>query len=427
MSKKNFIEELKWRGMLHDVMPGTEDELHKGMVRGYIGFDPTADSLGVGNLVQIMSLLHFQQCGHKPMALIGGATGMVGDPSGKSAERNLLDEDALRHNQACQQKQIEKFLNFDCGANSAEMVNNYDWFKSFGFLEFIRDVGKHISVNYMMAKDSVKNRLETGMSFTEFSYQLVQGYDFYFLWKNKGVMLQMGGSDQWGNIVTGTELIRRKDGGQAFALTTPLIKKADGTKFGKTESGNIWLDPKRTSPYKFYQFWLNASDADVSTYIRIFTLMTREEIEALEAEQTQDPGKRPMQKALAKDITCRVHSIADYEAAVAASEILFGKSTDEDLRKLSSETLMEIFEGVPQGDVTREELSVGLSIVDALVKSGFMKSNGEARRALQEGSISVNKVKVDAERMLSTTDVLAGGVVLLQRGKKNYFLLRAGI
>jgi tyrosyl-tRNA synthetase len=427
MSKKNFIEELKWRGMLHDVMPGTEDELQKGMVRGYIGFDPTADSLGVGNLVQIMTLLHFQQCGHKPMALIGGATGMVGDPSGKSAERNLLDEETLRHNQACQQKQIEKFLNFDCGENSAEMVNNYDWFKSFGFLEFIRDVGKHISVNYMLAKDSVKNRLETGMSFTEFSYQLVQGFDFYFLWKNKGVMLQMGGSDQWGNIVTGTELIRRKDGGQAFALTTPLIKKADGTKFGKTESGNIWLDPKRTSPYKFYQFWLNASDADVSTYIRIFTLMTREEIEALEAEQTQDPGKRPMQKALAKDITCRVHSVADYEAAVAASDILFGKSTDEDLRKLSSETLMEIFEGVPQGDVTREELSAGLSIVDALVKSGFMKSNGEARRALQEGSISVNKVKVDAERMLSIADVLAGGVVLLQKGKKNYFLLRAGL
>ena len=427
MSKKNFIEELKWRGMLHDVMPGTEDELQKGMVRGYIGFDPTADSLGVGNLVQIMTLLHFQQCGHKPMALIGGATGMVGDPSGKSAERNLLDEETLRHNQACQQNQIEKFLNFDCGENSAEMVNNYDWFKSFGFLEFIRDVGKHISVNYMLAKDSVKNRLETGMSFTEFSYQLVQGFDFYFLWKNKGVMLQMGGSDQWGNIVTGTELIRRKDGGQAFALTTPLIKKADGTKFGKTESGNIWLDPKRTSPYKFYQFWLNASDADVSTYIRIFTLMTREEIEALEAEQQQDPGKRPMQKALAKDITCRVHSVADYEAAVAASDILFGKSTDEDLRKLSSETLLEIFEGVPQGDVTREELSAGLSIVDALVKSGFMKSNGEARRALQEGSISVNKVKVDTERVLSEADVLAGGVVLLQKGKKNYFLLRAGL
>jgi len=424
MSKKNFIEELKWRGMLHDVMPGTEDELQKGMVLGYIGFDPTADSLGVGNLVQIMSLLHFQQCGHKPMALIGGATGMVGDPSGKSAERNLLDEETLRHNQACQQKQIEKFLDFNCGANSAEMVNNYDWFKSFGFLEFIRDVGKHISVNYMMAKDSVKNRLETGMSFTEFSYQLVQGYDFYFLWKNKGVMLQMGGSDQWGNIVTGTELIRRKDGGQAFALTTPLIKKADGTKFGKTESGNIWLDPKRTSPYKFYQFWLNASDADVSTYIRIFTLMTREEIEALEAEQTQDPGKRPMQKALAKDITCRVHSVADYEAAVAASEILFGKSTDEDLRKLSSETLMEIFEGVPQGNVGADELSAGISIVDALVKSGFMKSNGEARRALQEGSISVNKVKADAERTLTQADVLAGGVVLLQKGKKNYFLLR---
>jgi tyrosyl-tRNA synthetase len=424
MSKKNFIEELKWRGMLHDVMPGTEDELQKGMVRGYIGFDPTADSLGVGNLVQIMTLLHFQQCGHKPMALIGGATGMVGDPSGKSAERNLLDEETLRHNQACQQKQIEKFLDFNCGENSAEMVNNYDWFKSFGFLEFIRDVGKHISVNYMMAKDSVKNRLETGMSFTEFSYQLVQGYDFYFLWKNKGVMLQMGGSDQWGNIVTGTELIRRKDGGQAFALTTPLIKKADGTKFGKTEGGNIWLDPKRTSPYKFYQFWLNASDADVANYIRIFTLKNREEIEALEAEQQLDPSKRPMQKALAKDISCRVHSLADYEAAVAASEILFGKSTDEDLRKLSGETLMEIFEGVPQGNVGADELSAGLSIVDAMVKSGFMKSNGEARRALQEGSISVNKVKADAERVLTQADVLAGGVVLLQRGKKNYFLLR---
>jgi tyrosyl-tRNA synthetase len=424
MSKKNFIEELKWRGMLHDVMPGTEDELQKGMVRGYIGFDPTADSLGVGNLVQIMTLLHFQQCGHKPMALIGGATGMVGDPSGKSAERNLLDEETLRHNQACQQKQIEKFLDFNCGENSAAMVNNYDWFKSFGFLEFIRDVGKHISVNYMMAKDSVKNRLETGMSFTEFSYQLVQGYDFYFLWKNKGVMLQMGGSDQWGNIVTGTELIRRKDGGQAFALTTPLIKKADGTKFGKTEGGNIWLDPKRTSPYKFYQFWLNASDADVANYIRIFTLNTREEIEALEAEQQLDPSKRPMQKALAKDISCRVHSLADYEAAVAASEILFGKSTDEDLRKLSGETLMEIFEGVPQGNVGADELSAGLSIVDAMVKSGFMKSNGEARRALQEGSISVNKVKADAERVLTQSDVLAGGVVLLQRGKKNYFLLR---
>jgi tyrosyl-tRNA synthetase len=427
MSNKNFIEELKWRGMLHDVMPGTEDELQKGMVRGYIGFDPTADSLGVGNLVQIMTLLHFQQCGHKPMALIGGATGMVGDPSGKSAERNLLDEETLRHNQACQQKQIEKFLDFNCGENSAEMVNNYDWFKSFGFLEFIRDVGKHISVNYMMAKDSVKSRLETGMSFTEFSYQLVQGYDFYYLWKNSGVMLQMGGSDQWGNIVTGTELIRRKDGGQAFALTTPLIKKADGTKFGKTESGNIWLDAKRTSPYKFYQFWLNASDADVSTYIRIFTLMTREEIEALEAEQQLDPSKRPMQKTLAKDITCRVHSLADYEAAVAASDILFGKSTDEDLRKLSGETLMEIFEGVPQGNVGADELVAGVSIVDAMVKSGFMKSNGEARRALQEGSISVNKVKADAERVLTQADVLAGGVVLLQRGKKNYFLLRFGL
>lgn len=421
---KNYIEELKWRGMLHDVMPGTEEELMKGMSLGYIGFDPTASSLGVGNLVQVMTLLHFQRCGHKPIALVGGATGMVGDPSGKSQERNLLSEDELRYNQDCQQKQLEKFLDFNCGKNSAEIVNNYDWFKNFSFLNFIRDVGKHISVNYMMAKDSVKNRLENGMSFTEFSYQLVQGYDFYHLWKNKGIMLQMGGSDQWGNIVTGTELIRRMEGGQAYALTTPLIKKADGTKFGKSEGGNVWLDAERTSPYKFYQFWLNASDADVANYIRIFSLKNREEIEALEAEHAVDPGRRILQKELAKEITIRVHSEQDYEAALTASNILFGKSTDEDLKSLQGNTLMEIFDGVPQGAISRSEIDAGVQVADVLVKSGFLASNGEARRALQEGSISLNKLKVEAGRMVNTDDVLNGNVILLQRGKKNYFLLR---
>ncbi len=425
MNKKNFISELKWRGMLHDVMPGTEEELLKGITTGYIGFDPTASSLGVGNMVQVMTLLHFQNCGHKPIALVGGATGMVGDPSGKSAERNLLGEEELRYNQDCQKKQLEKFLDFDCGERSAQIVNNYDWFKNFGFLEFIRDVGKHISVNYMMAKDSVKSRLDSGMSFTEFSYQLVQGYDFYYLWKNHKVMLQMGGSDQWGNIVTGTELIRRREGGQAFALTTPLIKKADGTKFGKTEGGNLWLDPKRTSPYKFYQFWLNASDEDVSNYIRIFTLMNQEEIEALEAEQKSDPSKRILQKALAKDITTRVHSADDFESAVSASDILFGKSTDEDLKKLNAETLIDIFEGVPQASISKSELESGMGIAEMLVRSGFMASNGEAKRALQEGSISVNKVKADTSKIVNMQDVLSGNLVLLQRGKKNYFLVNA--
>ncbi len=425
MNTKNFISELKWRGMLHDVMPGTEEELLKGVTTGYIGFDPTASSLGVGNMVQVMTLLHFQHCGHKPIALVGGATGMVGDPSGKSAERNLLGEEELRYNQDCQKKQLEKFLDFDCGERSAQIVNNYDWFKNFGFLEFIRDVGKHISVNYMMAKDSVKSRLDSGMSFTEFSYQLVQGYDFYYLWKNHGVMLQMGGSDQWGNIVTGTELIRRKEAGQAFALTTPLIKKADGTKFGKTESGNLWLDPKRTSPYKFYQFWLNASDEDVSNYIRIFTLMTEEEINALIAEQLKDPSKRILQKALAKDITVRVHSEDDFESAVSASDILFGKSTDEDLKKLNAETLIDIFEGVPQASIAKSELESGIGIVDMLVRSGFFASNGEAKRALQEGSISINKVKADSSRMVNHQDILNGNLLLLQRGKKNYFLVKA--
>lgn len=426
---KNFIEEMKWRGMLHDIMPGTEELLNKGMVSGYIGFDPTADSLGVGNLVQVMTLLHFQRSGHKPFALIGGATGMVGDPSGKSAERNLLDEDTLRHNLACQRAQLEKFLNFDCGENSAEIVNNYDWFKDFTFLDFIRDVGKRITVNYMMSKDSVSKRLtgenREGMSFTEFTYQLIQGYDFFHLWKNKGIMLQMGGSDQWGNITTGTELIRRMEGGEAFALTTPLIKKADGTKFGKTEGGNIWLDAKRTSPYKFYQFWLNSSDADVVNYIRIFSLKTKEEIDALIAEHSQDPGRRVLQKALAEEITERVHSKEDLEAALAASEILFGKSTTEDLRKVNESDLLDIFEGVPQGTFSKSELTAGAGIIDVLVKSGFLPSNGEAKRALQENSISVNKEKAAADKTFASADLLNDKYVLLQRGKKNYFLLIA--
>ena len=354
--KKDFVEELKWRGMLQDMIPGTDELLRKQMVRGYIGFDPTADSLGVGNMVQIMTLLHFQQAGHQPIALIGGATGMVGDPSGKSQERNLLDEAQLQHNLQRQKAQLEKFLDFDCGANSARIVNNYDWFREFSFLDFIRDVGKHITINYMLAKDSVQKRLETGMSFTEFSYQLVQGYDFYHLWKNEGVLLQMGGSDQWGNIVTGTELIRRKSSGEAFALTTPLIKKSDGTKFGKTEGGNVWLDPKRTSPYKFYQFWLNASDSDASNYIRIFTLRSKEEITAIEEEHAKAPHLRLLQKELSADITARVHSKADLDAAIEASEILFGKGTAEALKALSEDDLLAVFEGVPQMRIARTEL-----------------------------------------------------------------------
>ncbi|HQV01266.1 MAG TPA: tyrosine--tRNA ligase, partial [Bacteroidia bacterium] len=340
---KNFVDELKWRGMLQDIMPGTEELLNSKRVIGYIGFDPTADSLGVGNLVQVMTLLHFQRCGHTPMILLGGATGMVGDPSGKSAERNLLNEDVLQKNLAGQKRQLEKFLAFEFVENPALIVNNFDWFKSFGFLDFIRDVGKHITVNYMMAKDSVKSRLENGMSFTEFSYQLVQGYDFYHLWKNNQVQLQMGGSDQWGNIVTGTELIRRKDGGEAFALTTPLIRKADGTKFGKTEGGNIWLDAQRTSPYKFYQFWLNTSDEDAKNYIRIFTIKTKEEIEALTAEHDVNPSLRVLQKALAQEVTIRVHSLQDYEAAVEASEILFGKATTETLKNIDEQMFLQVF------------------------------------------------------------------------------------
>lgn len=423
----NFIAELKWRGMLQDCMPGTEEQLTKEMTCGYIGFDPTADSLGVGNMVQIMTLLHFQKAGHKPFALIGGATGMVGDPSGKSQERNLLSEEILQHNIRCQQKQLEKFLDFDCGANSAVLVNNYDWFKQFSFLDFIRDVGKHITVNYMMAKDSVKNRLENGMSFTEFSYQLVQGYDFYYLKQHHNCKLQMGGSDQWGNIVTGTELIRRKGAGEAFALTTPLIKKADGTKFGKTESGNVWLDAAKTSPYQFYQFWLNASDSDASTFIRIFTLLPQTEIEALEAEHAKAPHTRALQKALAKDITIRVHSLADYEMAVEASEILFGKGTTESLKKLSEQDLLAIMDGVPQMEISKAELNSGIWAVDFLAeKTTVFPSKGEAKKMIQGGGVSINKEKItDIFFSVNANHLLNERYLIIQKGKKNYFLVKA--
>jgi tyrosyl-tRNA synthetase len=426
LMQTNFIEELKWRGMLHDIMPGTEELLGKEMVIGYIGFDPTSDSLGVGNMVQIMTLLHFQKAGHKPIALVGGATGMVGDPSGKSAERNLLDEETLNHNLSSQRKQLEKFLDFNCGANSAEIVNNYDWFKGFSFLEFIRDVGKHISVNYMLAKDSVKNRLENGMSFTEFSYQLVQGYDFYYLWKNKGIKLQMGGSDQWGNIVTGTELIRRKAAGEAFALTTPLIKKADGTKFGKSESGNVWLDKAKTSAYKFYQFWLNASDDDVKTYIRIFTLFTKAEIDPLEVEHEKAKHLRILQKALAKDITIRVHSEEEYNAAVEASEILF-KGTIEDLGKLDESLFLDIFDGVPQFEISRNDLSIGIPIAELLAeKTQIFPSKGEARKMITGGGVLINKAKIEnAELIVKDDSLINNKYILAQKGKKNYFVLKA--
>ncbi|MEO0044137.1 MAG: hypothetical protein RL329_3585 [Bacteroidota bacterium] len=425
----NFLDELRWRGMLHDAMPDTEKILAEGMVKGYIGFDPTADSLGVGNLVQVMTLLHFQQCGHKPIALVGGATGMVGDPSGKSSERNLLSEAILQHNLDSQRKQLEKFLNFDCGANSAIIVNNYDWFKNVSFLEFIRDVGKHLTVNYMMAKDSVKNRLGgEGMSFTEFSYQLVQGYDFYHLWKNEGVRLQMGGSDQWGNIVTGTELIRRKGGGKAYALTTPLIKKADGTKFGKSEKGNIWLDANRTSPYAFYQFWINASDADIKNYIRIFTLFTKETIESLEAEHDKAPHLRLLQKALAKDITTRVHSEADYKAAATVTELIFGGKTDKaGLLALKSNDLAAVATEVKSFKIERDELTLGIPVLELLaVKTDILGSKSEARRAIQNKAIAINKDKVlDANGLIRADALLHGNYILIESGKKNIFMIIA--
>lgn len=422
----NFIAELQWRGMIHDMMPGTEETLNKGVSAGYIGFDPTADSLHVGHLVQIMTLVHFQRAGHKPYALVGGATGMVGDPSGKSAERNLLDADTLNHNVKCVAEQLSKFLDFNDSANGAVMVNNYDWFKNMSFLDFIRDVGKHITVNYMMSKDSVKKRLETGMSFTEFSYQLVQGFDFYHLNKEHNCIVQMGGSDQWGNIVTGTELIRRKSGGEAFAVTTPLIKKADGTKFGKTEGGSVWLDAEKTSPYQFYQFWLNANDADCPNYVRIFTLKSKEEIEALEAEHNEAPHLRILQKAIAEEITIRVHGQAALDTAIAASNILFGKSTSDDLKKLSDKDILSIFEGVPQATVTRAELENGISIIELLGnRTGFLASNSEARRELKANAIAVNKEKegVNEELMVDTQHLINNRFILLGKGKKNNYLV----
>ena len=426
---KNFIEEITWRGMLHDVMPNTEEHLMEEMRGAYVGIDPTADSLHIGHLVGVMMLRHFQLAGHKPFALVGGATGMIGDPSGKSAERNLLDEATLRHNQEAIKEQLSRFLDFDSDApNAAELVNNYDWMKDFSFLDFIRDVGKHITVNYMMAKDSVKKRLSTesseGMSFTEFTYQLVQGYDFLHLYRDKNCTLQMGGSDQWGNITTGTEMIRRIGGGKGYALTCPLITKADGTKFGKTEGGNIWLDANRTSPYKFYQYWLNTSDVDAEKYIKIFTFLEKEEIEKLVAEHNEAPHQRALQKKLAEEITVMVHSKEDLENAIKASNILFGKSTSEDLKNLDDATFLDVFEGVPQAEISRALIDEELDVIGALVEhGGFLKSNGEARRALKENSISVNREKIKDGYKLTSSDLINDRFVLLQRGKKNYFVI----
>lgn len=428
----NFVDELSWRGMIHDKMPGLDEQLAKEMTTAYVGIDPTADSLHIGHLVSVMMLKHFQIAGHKPIALVGGATGMIGDPSGKSQERNLLDEPTLRHNQECLKKQLSKFLDFESdAANAAEMVNNYDWMSQFSFLGFIRDIGKHLTVNYMMAKDSVKKRLDadsgSGMSFTEFTYQLVQGTDFLHLYEHKNCKLQMGGSDQWGNITTGTELIRRKLGGEAFALTCPLIKKADGTKFGKTESGNVWLDPDRTSPYKFYQFWLNTSDEDAQKYIKIFTLLSREEVEKLVQEHLEAPHLRLLQKCLAKEVTCMVHSEEAYLAAVEASEILFGKGTEDTLRKLDEETFLSVFEGVPQFNVPLGELTGGVSVIDLLAeKSSVFPSKGEARRTLAGGGVSINKTKIESvEAAVDATQMINGKYLLVQKGKKNYYLLIA--
>ena len=425
----NFVEELRWRGMLHDIMPGTEEELNKNMTSGYIGFDPTADSLHVGHLTQIMTLIHFQRAGHKPFALVGGATGMVGDPSGKSAERNLLSEDTLNHNVSCLENQLKKFLDFNCGSNSAEMVNNFDWFKNFSFLDFIRDVGKHLTVNYMMAKDSVRKRLEgeTGMSFTEFSYQLVQGYDFYYLWKERNCQIQMGGSDQWGNIVTGTELIRRKGSGSAFAVTTQLIKKADGSKFGKTESGAIWLDPAKTSPFKFYQFWLNTSDSDAKSWIRIFTLMSQEGIKSLETEHDAVPHLRILQKALAEEITIRTHSASALETALKTSDFLFGNGSLDFLNDLNHEAVLDVFDGIPQFKVAKSELTANINITDLLTDKSFIfSSKGEARKMIQGGGVSVNKLKIsDSGQIMSEADLINGRYMVVQKGKKNYFLLSA--
>lgn len=419
----NFVQELKWRGMIHDIMPGTEEQFQKEMTSAYIGFDPTADSLHIGSLVQIMILVHLQKCGHKPYALIGGATGMVGDPSGKSKERNLLNKETLEHNLNCVKNQLEKFLDFDCGDNSAIVVNNFEWFEHLSFLDFIRDNGKHISINYMMAKDSVKSRLETGLSFTEFSYQLVQGFDFYWLWKNKQCKVQLGGSDQWGNIVTGTELIRRKSGGEAFAVTTPLIKKSDGGKFGKTEEGNVWLDKTKTSPYKFYQFWLNSSDDDAKKYIKIFTLKSKEEISILIKEHNQAPHLRSLQKNIAEEITIRVHGKKELENAILASNILFGKSTSDDLKKLDSETFLAVFEGVPQYNISKEELNTDIFTL-LVEKTSIFNSKGEARRMISSNAVSFNKEKISSDFDSSDISLINEQYLLVQKGKKNYFVIK---
>ena len=423
----NFVEELRWRGMLQDIMPGTEELLNKEKVAGYIGFDPTGDSLHVGHLTQIMTLIHFQHAGHKPVALVGGATGMIGDPSFKSAERNLLDEETLQRNVNALKNQLAKFLSFGDGETDAKMVNNYDWFKDFKFLDFIRDIGKLITVNYMMAKDSVKKRLEgeSGLSFTEFSYQLIQGYDFYYLWKNHNCKVQMGGSDQWGNIVTGSELIRRIDQGSAFAVTTQLIKKSDGQKFGKTESGAVWLDPKKTSPYKYYQFWLNATDDDSKSWIKIFTLKPKEEIDAIIAEHDAAPHLRIVQKALAKDITIRTHSEQDYETAVKTSEFLFGNGDLSFLSNLEHDAVLEVFDGVPQFDLAKDKLAAGINILDLLaVETQVFPSKGEAKKMLQGGGVSLNREKLnDVELVVGNDQLINGKYLIAQRGKKNYYLI----
>ncbi len=421
---KNLVSELQWRGMIHTMMPGTEEQLNKEVTTAYVGIDPTADSLHIGHLVSIMLLKHLQLAGHKPLAVVGGATGMIGDPSFKAAERKLLTVEEIQHNVECIRRQLEKFLDFDSPVNGAEILNNYDWMKDYLFLDFIRDIGKHITVNYMMSKDSVQKRMESGISFTEFSYQLLQGYDFLTLYRSKGCKLQMGGSDQWGNITTGAELVRRMDGGEVFALTCPLITKADGTKFGKTEGGNVWLDPAKTSPYKFYQFWLNCSDEDTSKYIRIFTLFSEAEIAEMERQHAEAPERRLLQKALAKDITCRVHSEKDYETAVAASELLFGKGTTEQLNELDRDTILSVFEGVPQFSVSRSLLDEGVSLIDlAATHTQMFASKGEIRRALKENSISLNKVKVGEDYTVTAGDILACGSILIQKGKKNYYLV----
>ena len=428
--KINFVEELRWRGLLHDIMPGTEEQLNKELTSAYIGFDPTADSLHIGSLVQIILLMHFQQAGHKPIALVGGATGMIGDPSGKSSERNLLDEDTLSKNIEGMKNQLARFLDFSSNSpNAAALVNNFDWMKNLSFLDFARDIGKHITVNYMMSKDSVKNRLnpeaKEGMSFTEFTYQLIQGYDFLHLYSENNCKLQMGGSDQWGNITTGTELIRRKVQGKAFAITCPLITKADGTKFGKSEGGNIWLDAERTSPYKFYQYWLNASDADAEKYIKIFTFLDKNTVEKLTLEHKEAPHLRLLQKRVATEVTQMVHSKDALENAIKASNILFGQSTADDLKSLDEKTFLDVFEGVPKAEILLNELENGIDIINALnEKSGFLKSNGEARRALKENSISINKEKISEDYQLSINDLISNKYILLQRGKKNYFLLK---